>query len=81
MEPIKFIYNNIKIIILVVILVIISSSSLIETLVLKKICLIIYSDLSIKKKTEFWGKYNRFRILEKNYNKKINAFSNIIKII
>jgi hypothetical protein len=63
--------------------IVVSSSSLVETLAQGSIIIrfIIYSDLSINKKTKFQEKHNRFRILEKNYNKKINTFSDIIKDI
>jgi hypothetical protein len=54
-EPIKPVYNNIKAIISVVIPVIISSSSSIKTLIKggNIIRFIVYSNLSINKKTEY----------------------------
>jgi hypothetical protein len=54
-EPVKPVYNNIKVIISEVILTIVSSSSSIETLVQGDniIRFIIYSDLSTNKKTKY----------------------------
>jgi hypothetical protein len=55
MEPIKPIYNNIKVIISVVIPIVVSSSGLIETPTQGSNIIrpTIYSDLSINKKTEY----------------------------
>jgi hypothetical protein len=79
-EPV---YSDIKIIISAIILIIVSSSNLIETPTQGSIIIrpIVYSNLSTNKTTKFQEKYNKFRILEKDYNKKINIFSNIIKNI
>jgi hypothetical protein len=85
MEPVEPVYSNIKIIILAVIPVVVSSSNSMETpapahggVIIRPI---IYSNLSTNKKAEFQGKYSRFRTLKKDYNKKIDIFSDIIKNI
>jgi hypothetical protein len=54
-EPIKPVYNNIKIIILIIIPIVISSNNLIEISIQENIIFrpIIYSNLSTNKKTEF----------------------------
>jgi hypothetical protein len=82
-ELVKPVYSDIKIIILAVILVVISSSSSIKTPAQGGDIIrpIVYSNLSTNKKAEYQEKYNRFRILEKNYNKKIDIFSDIINNI
>jgi hypothetical protein len=82
-EPIKPVYNNIKVIILVVIPIIISSSNSIKSPIQGNIIIrpIIYSNLSTNKKTEYQEKYNRFWILEKDYNKKVNILTDVINNI
>jgi hypothetical protein len=54
-EPIKPVYSDIKVIILAVIPAVVSSSGLVETLAQGKDIIrpIVYSDLSINKKTEY----------------------------
>jgi hypothetical protein len=73
-EPIEPVYSDIKIIISTVIFIIISLSNSIEIPAQGDIIIrpIIYSNLSTNKKAEFQEKHNRFRILEKDYNKKID---------
>jgi beta-mannanase len=82
-EPVEPVYSDIKVIILAVIPVIVSSSGSIETPARGGdiICLIIYSDLSTNKKAEYQEKHNRFRILEKDYNKKVDALADVINNI
>jgi hypothetical protein len=80
-EPVEPVYMDIKIIILVVTPVVVSSSSSVETPAQGDIILrlIVYSDLSTNKKAEFQEKPGRFRILEKDYNKKVDTLSDIVK--
>jgi hypothetical protein len=82
-EPVKPVYSNIKVIISAVIPVIVSSSSSVETPAQRRDIIrpTIYSDLSTDKKAEYQEKHNRFRILEKDYNKKIDTLANIINNI
>jgi hypothetical protein len=82
-EPIKPVYSNIKIIISAVTPIVISLSGLVETPAQGKDIIrpTIYSNLSTNKKAEYQERYNRFRIFEKDYNKKIDTLANIIKNI
>jgi hypothetical protein len=82
-EPVKPVYSNIKVIISAVIPIVVSSSGSIETPAQGGdiICPTVYSDLSTNKKAEYQEKRGRFRILEKDYNKKVDALANVIKNI
>jgi hypothetical protein len=82
-EPVKPVYNNIKVIISIVIPAVVSSSGLVETPAQGGdiIRFIIYFDLSTNKKVEFQERHSRFQIFEKNYNKKIDIFTDIINNI
>jgi hypothetical protein len=82
-EPVKPVYSNIKVIISAVIPIVVSSSGSIETPAQGGdiICPTVYSDLSTNKKAEYQEKRSRFRILEKDYNKKVDALANVIKNI
>jgi hypothetical protein len=83
MEPIKPVYSDIKVIISTVIPIIISSSSSVKTPAQKRNIIrpTVYSDLSTNKKAEYQEKHNRFRIFEKNYNKKVDTLIDVIKNI
>jgi hypothetical protein len=82
-EPIKPIYSNIKVIISAVIPAVVSSSNSVETPAQEGDIIrpIVYSNLSTNKKAEYQEKYNRFRTLEKDYNKKVDTLANVIKNI
>jgi hypothetical protein len=82
-EPIKPVYSDIKVIISAVIPAVISWSGSVETPAQGRDIIrpIIYSDLSTNKKTEYQEKHNRFRIFEKDYNKKVDALADVIKDI
>jgi hypothetical protein len=82
-ELVKPVYSNIKVIISAVIPIVVSSSNSIETPAQEGdiIHLTIYSNLSTNKKAEYQEKHNRFRILKKDYNKKINTLADIINNI
>jgi pantothenate kinase len=82
-EPVKPVYSDIKVIISTVIPIVISSSSSVETPAQGGDIIrpIVYSDLSTNKKAEYQEKRSRFRILEKDYNKKVDTLANIIKNI
>ena len=82
-EPVEPVYSDIKVITSAVIPAVVSSSGSVETPAQGGDIIrpTVYSDLSTDEKAEYQEKRGRFRTLEKDYNKKVDALADVIKDI